>query len=83
MSRVLPQQLIPSFPIRLGMKQIANEELVGRLTTVKLQIQRSLELIDFEDVSEAERLLAIADRELMLLLIELDGKRLRPPNDLG
>jgi hypothetical protein len=65
------------------MKQIANEELVGRLTTVKLQIQRSLELIDFEDVSEAERLLAIADRELMLLLIELDGKRLRPPNDLG
>jgi hypothetical protein len=57
------------------MPQITCEELVRRLTSVKLQAQQTLELIGYGgDVSERERLLSLAPHELMLVLRELDGK---------
>jgi hypothetical protein len=57
------------------MAQVADEELVIRLKKIKLHMQRCLEHIGLEqDISEGQRLLTIADRELMLLIRELDGK---------
>jgi hypothetical protein len=57
------------------MAQATDEELVRRLKKIKLDMQRGLELIGFqEDVPEGQRLLTIADRELMLLIREIDEK---------
>jgi hypothetical protein len=56
------------------MPLIADDELRQRLQSIKLHIQRGLEHLDKrQDVSEGQRLLIIADRELMLLLRKLDG----------
>jgi hypothetical protein len=51
---------------------VPEELLIARLKAIKLGIQRSLEHIGLrQDVSEGQRLLTNADRELMLLLQEL------------
>lgn len=55
-----------------GNPHVPEELLIARLKAIKLGIQRSLEHIGLrQDVSEGQRLLTNADRELMLLLQEL------------
>lgn len=55
------------------MARVSDDELVRRLKTIKLGMQRGLEHIgNRQDVTEGQRLLTNADRDLMLLLRELE-----------
>lgn len=58
------------------MSLIADDELRQRLQSIKHHIQRALEHLDKrQDASEGQRLVTVADRELMLLLRKLDDGR--------
>jgi hypothetical protein len=57
------------------MPHISEDVLLKRLRSVKLHTQRSLEHLDRrQDISEGQRLLTIADRELMQLIKLLEHK---------
>lgn len=57
------------------MAQISDDVLLKTLRSIKLQVQRGLEHLDRrQDLSEGQRLLTAADRELMQLIKLLDHK---------
>lgn len=57
------------------MAQVSDDVLLKSLRSIKLGVQRSLEHIgQRQDVSEGQRLLTTADRELMQLIKLLEHK---------